>query len=57
MNGSLRAIFLAPLVIAVLALVGLIGALIGDGAWDGVGWLTLGLPLVWAAVVYVRRRR
>lgn len=35
------AIFGAPLVIAVLALTGLVGALLADGAWDWLGAVLL----------------
>ena len=53
---SLRKIFLAPLVIALLSLVGLATALTGDGLRDALSWLCLALPiaaLAWA----VRARR
>lgn len=35
------AIFGAPLVIAILALIGLVGALLADGAWDWLGAVLL----------------
>ncbi|MCS6622666.1 hypothetical protein N0B44_07075 [Roseibacterium beibuensis] len=35
------AIFGAPLVIAILALTGLVGALLADGAWDWIGAVLL----------------
>ena len=44
-------VFAVPAVIAVASLVGLVGALLDDGAWDVVGWIGLGIPvavLVWA---------
>lgn len=50
---GLWAIFAAPLLIGLLSLVGLIAALLGDGAWDVAGWLGLAAPLatlVWALV-------
>lgn len=34
---GLRAIFGAPLVLGVLSLIGLVGALLADGAWDLIG--------------------
>ena len=34
---SLAAVFAAPAIIAVLSLTGLVGALLGDGAWDALG--------------------
>ena len=33
-----------PLAIAILSAVGLIGALVGDGAWDWLAWIGLGMP-------------
>ena len=50
-NLSLSAIFGAPMVLAVLSLIGLIGALLADGAWDwiGAGLLTTTiLAILWA---------
>ena len=50
------AIFGAPLLLAVLAVAGLTGALLGDGAWDGIGaglLATLIVMIVWARL---RRR-
>ena len=37
-------IFRAPLAIAVATAVGLLAALVGDGALDVLSWLTLALP-------------
>ncbi|MCT2563633.1 hypothetical protein [Chryseobacterium herbae] len=34
-----------PLLLAFLSLFGLIAALLGDGIWDVLGWLTLSVPL------------
>lgn len=41
---TLRQIFAAPLVIGVLSTIGLISALVGDGLWDGLSWLSLAVP-------------
>ncbi|WP_416427233.1 hypothetical protein RAM80_14835 [Pseudomonas sp. App30] len=35
-----------PLLIAVLGGAGLFAALLGDGAWDVLSWIGLGLPAV-----------
>lgn len=54
----LTTVFVMPAVVAVLSLIGLVAALIGDGAWDAVGWLGLGACvaiLVWALIA--RRHR
>ena len=46
-----------PLVIAVVSAIGLVGALVGDGAWDWLGWIGLGVPCVVAAWFGLRRAR
>lgn len=50
-----RAIFAAPLAIGLLSLVGLVGALTGDGLRDALSWATLAVPA--AAVGWAMRRR
>ncbi len=45
----------APIVLAVLGLVGLIAALIGDGVLDAVSYLLLAVPL--AVIVWAIARR
>ena len=35
----------APLALAVASAVGLLAGLLGDGAWDVVSWVGLGVPL------------
>lgn len=55
---GLKAVFGIPLIVAALSLFGLIAALIGDGVWDVIGWLTLGVSVVvlgWALIA--RRHR
>lgn len=54
---TLRQIFLAPLVVGLLSTVGLMAALVGDGIWDGVSWLSLLLPIVLYAGFLLRRQR
>ncbi|MDR3023952.1 hypothetical protein [Chryseobacterium sp.] len=34
-----------PILLALLSIFGLIAALLGDGIWDILGWLTLSFPL------------
>jgi hypothetical protein len=52
-----RQIFAAPAVIGGLSVVGLISALVGDGVWDGLSWLTLGVPVALCAFFTLRPRR
>ncbi|MBE7175809.1 MAG: hypothetical protein INR69_05360 [Mucilaginibacter polytrichastri] len=41
-----RRLWLKPIIIGVLSLGGLISALVGDGIWDALSWILLGLPVV-----------
>ncbi len=54
---TLAQIFTMPIVIGVLSSIGLVSALVGDDIWDGVSWLTLGLPLALFAYFLLRPRR
>lgn len=51
-NIGLAATFGVPLLLAVLGLIGLVGALLADGAWDGIGAGLLAVALL--AVVRAR---
>jgi len=42
-SQSTRKIFAWPALVAVLSLAGLFAALLGDGAWDVLAWVGLGL--------------
>ncbi|MCA1402203.1 hypothetical protein [Bradyrhizobium sp. BRP56] len=55
-HRSLTQIFGAPLVIAIVSAVGLISALVGDGWWDAVSWVGLGLPVLLYLVFTWRRQ-
>ncbi|WP_342724243.1 hypothetical protein AAFG07_35055 [Bradyrhizobium sp. B097] len=55
-HRSLSQIFAAPLVIAIVSTVGLISALVGDGWWDTVSWVALGLPVL-LYLLFIWRRR
>ncbi|MGY3608723.1 MULTISPECIES: hypothetical protein [unclassified Bradyrhizobium] len=46
MHRTLRQIFIAPLLVAVVSTLGLVGALVGDGWWDALSWVTLAVPVV-----------
>jgi hypothetical protein len=42
---TLWQIFAIPLLLGILTTVGLVAALVGDGIWDALSWLTLGVPI------------
>lgn len=48
--------FLLPSLLALLGTVGLITALLGDGAWDVLAWLGLGLPALIGCWALLPRR-
>ena len=45
----------APLVIGILTTIGLISALLGDGIWDALSAVTLGVPCLLGAWYCLRR--
>ncbi|NWA01952.1 hypothetical protein [Pseudomonas gingeri] len=47
-------VFSLPTVIAVLTAIGLFAALLGDGAWDALSWLGLGIPTLIAVQALLR---
>jgi hypothetical protein len=49
-------IYRIPLLIAVVSAIGLASALLGDGMWDGLSWLTLAVPVVLAAMYWRRSK-
>lgn len=51
----MRRIFLAPALIALVSLIGLIAALLGNGPYDWLSWLGLGVPV--AAVAWFWKKR
>lgn len=58
MNRSLWQIFAIPILVALASGIGLVTALVGDGVWDVLSWVGLGLPValsVWHGL-YRRRR-
>ena len=48
--------YVMPLVIGVFSMAGLLFALIGDGVWDRLSWLSLGLPVAIGTWFALRRR-
>ena len=53
---TIQQIFTVPLLIAVISTIGLISALVGDGWYDTVSWLTLGAPVALYLMYYVLRK-
>jgi hypothetical protein len=49
---SAAAIYRIPLLVALISTLGLASALFGDGVWDLVSWLGLGLPIALAAICW-----
>jgi hypothetical protein len=54
---SLKKVYGTPLLLAVVTLIGLLAALIGDGFWDTLSWFCLGTPGIVIAWCFVCRRR
>jgi hypothetical protein len=42
---NVRQIFAAPVAVAIVSLVGLLAALVGDGWWDAASWAALAVPV------------
>ncbi len=53
---TLAQIFAVPLLVAVMSGTGLISALIGDGVWDALSWLMLGMPICLCLAFLYRRK-
>ncbi len=53
-SDSLWRIFRWPLLLGGVSVPGLIGALVGNGAWDALSWLCLGSLPVLVVVLYRR---
>ncbi|CAI8781383.1 DUF4175 domain-containing protein [Pseudomonas sp. IT-P258] len=49
-------VFAIPTVIAVLSAAGLFAALLGDGVWDSLSWVGLGVPAALALRGLLQRR-
>lgn len=56
MTRNTMQIWGAPLLLAVLTIIGLSSALLGDGVWDLVSALTLGSPVAVGAWYSLRRQ-
>lgn len=44
-----------PIALGAASAAGLVAALVGDGAWDAVSWITLAAPVVVTVLCVVRR--
>ncbi|QXQ06776.1 hypothetical protein KX816_01520 [Sphingosinicellaceae bacterium] len=55
-HRSNRVVFRNPAIIAVATLTGLVAGLLGDGVYDGLAWLGLGIPVVVIVAMLSRRR-
>jgi hypothetical protein len=55
-TDSLWRIFRWPLLLGAVSVLGLIGALVGNQAWDALSWLCLGSLPVLVLVLYNRKR-
>lgn len=54
---SARAVFITPLLLCLVGVTGLLSALLGDGAWDGLSWLLLASPLLVIVACLIRAGR
>lgn len=45
-----------PTAIGVASAIGLVSALVGDGVWDLLSWIALGVPVAVCAVAWKRSR-
>ncbi|WP_260963242.1 hypothetical protein [Pseudomonas citri] len=58
-QSSFWKVFGMPMAIGVLCAAGLFSALLGDGPWDAVSWLGLGIPCalgMWGLLAQARSR-
>lgn len=56
MTGYFKRLWSGPIVMAVLTVVGLLSALLGDGVWDYLSAVALGIPVLACAYFGWRRR-
>ncbi|MFI8396098.1 hypothetical protein CXF97_21985 [Pseudomonas sp. Choline-02u-1] len=54
-QSSFWKVFSTPIVIALLSAAGLFAALLGDGIWDALSWVGLGVPAFLAITGLMRR--
>jgi hypothetical protein len=56
-QASVRTIFLAPAILAIVSAAGLASALLGDGICDAASWIALATPLAVSLHFILRARR
>ncbi|HUO00836.1 MAG TPA: hypothetical protein VMU69_31960 [Bradyrhizobium sp.] len=54
---TLTRIFFLPAIFAAITTIGLLSALLGDGVWDALSWVTLACPIAATAYFVLRSRR
>jgi hypothetical protein len=57
MNTLFMRMWGAPILLAVLTIIGLISALLGDGVWDHVSAVALGIPVALCAWFGLRQKK
>lgn len=57
MNSPFMRMWAAPILLVILTSVGLISALLGDGVWDHVSAIALGIPVLLCVWFGLRRKK
>lgn len=57
MNGRFMALWGMPILLGILTAIGLVSALLGDGIWDAVSALSLGIPVAVGGWFSLRRKK
>lgn len=57
MNSPFMRMWAAPILLVILTTVGLISALLGDGVWDHVSAVALGIPVLLCVWFGLRRKK
>lgn len=57
MNSPFMRMWGAPILIAILTIVGLISALLGDGLWDHISAFALGIPVALCVWFGLRQKK
>jgi len=56
MSGWFLRMWGAPILLAILTIIGLLSALLGDGVWDALSAVVLGVPVLCCAWYGLRRK-